>query len=214
MANADLRKVDAAAPSGRVRGVSKNSAEARRKILDSATLIFGAQGFARTKTEQIAEHAGYGQATIFFHFKTKAGLLEACLEDALARAKDSVVAGEFSGTVDLVLRLDNAFDNHATAEFFFRMFTEFGDSSAVKPLYAAFHAHLRELIAAELTRETGVGGDRAYRVAGAILSTMVGVHAEQRLETVRLSRADFRDMLVSVTRLLLRDLSESASAAP
>lgn len=71
----------------RVRGVSKNSAEARRKILESATLIFGRQGFARTKTEDVAEHAGYGQATIFFHFKTKTGLLEACLEDALARAK-------------------------------------------------------------------------------------------------------------------------------
>ena len=65
---------------GRIRGVSKNSAEARRKILDSATLIFGKQGFARTKTEEIAEHAGYGQATVFFHFKTKAGLLEACLD--------------------------------------------------------------------------------------------------------------------------------------
>ena len=42
-----------------------------------------------------AEHAGYGQAAVFFHFKTKAGLLQACLDSALeqAKAQGGVVAG-------------------------------------------------------------------------------------------------------------------------
>jgi AcrR family transcriptional regulator len=198
----------------RVRGVSKNSAEARRKILDSATLIFSKQGFARTKTDQIAEHAGYGQATVFFHFKTKAGLLEACLEEAVTRAKANLVPAENSGTIDLIQRLDRAFDNSTTADLFARMMVEFSDNSTIRPVYADFHEHLRQLIAAELTRETGAEGRRAYIAAASILVMMVGVHAEQRLENTRFSRADFREMLIEVTRLVLRDLEKPVGTGP
>ncbi|MEJ6011912.1 TetR/AcrR family transcriptional regulator [Novosphingobium aquae] len=203
-----------AAAKPRTKGVSKNSAEARRKILDSATLIFGSQGFARTTTEQIAEHAGYGQATVFFHFKTKSGLLEACLEGALEQAKQNLVPAENSGTVELVRRLDRAFDNSPTADFFARMLIEFGESSAVQPVYSSFHAHVREVIAAELVRETGADEHRAATAAASILSMMVGIHAEQRLETKQFSRADFREMLLNVTRLILRDLTGSVGADP
>ena len=198
----------------RVRGVSKNSAEARRKILDSATAIFGRQGFARTSTEQVAEEAGYGQATVFFHFKTKAGLLEACLEDALARAKTQLVPAAGSGALDLIHRLDRAFDNSPTADLFARMFVEFGENATIHPLYADFHEHLRQLIAAELARETGVEGQRVYLAAAAILSMMVGIHAEQRLETKRIDRSQFRDMLLGMTRLVMADLTKPDEAEP
>lgn len=199
---------------GRVRGVSKNSVEARRKLIESATYIFGKQGFARTKTEEIAEHAGYGQATVFFHFKTKAGLLQACLEDALERSKANLVPSENSGTLDLMQRLDRAFDNSSTADFFARMLVEFGDNDTIRAVYADFHEHLRQLIAAELARETGADERRAYVTAAALLSMMVGVHAEQRLETRRFDRAEFRQMLLDVTRLMLRELTGPAEAGP
>lgn len=198
----------------RVRGVSKNSAEARRKILDSATAIFGRQGFARTSTEQVAEEAGYGQATVFFHFKTKTGLLEACLEDALARAKAQLVPAAGSGTLDLMHRLDRAFDNSPTADLFARMLVEFGENSAIHPLYSDFHEHLRQLIAAELARETGAEAQKVYLAAAAILSMMVGIHAEQRLETRRLDRSQFREMLLGVTRLVMADLTKPDEAGP
>ena len=215
MGNADKLESTLNPPAkARVRGVSKNSAEARRKILDSATLIFGKQGFARTKTDEIAEHAGYGQATVFFHFKTKAGLLEACLEDALERAKANLIPAENSGTIDLIQRLDRAFDNSTTADFFARMLVEFGDNSTIRPVYADFHEHLRQLIAAELTRDTGADGSRSYIAAASILAMMVGVHAEQRLEKTRFSRADFREMLITVTRLVLCDLEKPAGTGP
>ena len=208
MGKADKLKSAAITPAkGRVRGVSKNSAEARRKILDSATLIFGRQGFARTKTDEIADHAGYGQATVFFHFKTKAGLLEACLEEALARAKASLVPAEGSGTLDLMQRLDRAFDNSTTADLFARMLAEFGEDSVIHPLYADFHEHLRQVIATELAHETGASGEKAYLSAAAILSMMVGVHAEQRLETGRIERGQFRELLMTVTRMVMADLT-------
>jgi AcrR family transcriptional regulator len=211
---AELQSASISPAKGRIRGVSKNSAEARRKILDSATLIFGKQGFARTKTEEIAEHAGYGQATVFFHFKTKAGLLEACLDEALARAKTNLVPAENSGTIDLIQRLDRAFDNSTTADLFARMLIEFGDNSTIRPVYADFHEHLRQLIAAELTRETDAEARRAYLAAASILAMMVGIHAEQRLESTRFTRADFRAMLLEVARLVLSDLKRPAGTGP
>jgi AcrR family transcriptional regulator len=190
----------------RVRGVSKNSAEARRKLLESAIVIFGQQGCARTKTEEIADHAGYGQATVFFHFKSKAGLLKACLEEELTRAKARLIPAAGSGTLDLIQRLDRAFDNSPTADLFARMLAEFGESSDIHPLYADFHEHLRQLIAVELANDTGADGGEAYLAATAILSMMVGIHAEQRLESKRISRNQFRELLLKTTRLVMADL--------
>lgn len=210
MGKAGIRETSIGDAAGkRVRGVSKNSAEARRKILDAAMEIFGRQGFARTKTEDVAEHAGYGQATVFFHFKTKTGLLEACMEEALTRAKAGLVIAQGSGTVDLMNRLDHAFDNSITADLFARMLAEFGEDSTMRVVYADFHEHVRKLISAELVNETGAGERRAYLAAGAILSMMVGVHAEQRLESERFSRVDYRKMLLQVTQLVLADLHKS-----
>jgi AcrR family transcriptional regulator len=209
-----INSTSTAPAKARVRGVSKNSAEAQRKILDSATLLFGEQGFARTKTDEIADHAGYSQAAIFFHFKTKAGLLEACLEEALARARANLVPAENSGTIDLIQRLDRAFDNSTTADFFARILVEFGDNSTIRPVYANFHEHLRQLIASELTRETGAEGRRTYLAAASILAMMVGVHAEQRLESTRFTRSDFREMLIEVTRLVLCDLGKPVGTGP
>jgi AcrR family transcriptional regulator len=209
-----INSTSTAPAKARVRGVSKNSAEAQRKILDSATLLFGEQGFARTKTDEIADHAGYSHAAIFFHFKTKAGLLEACLKEALARAKANLVLAENSGTIDLIQRLDRAFDNSTTADFFARILVEFGDNSTIRPVYANFHEHLRQLIASELTRETGAEGRRTYLAAASILAMMVGVHAEQRLESARLTRSDFREMLIEVTRLVLCDLGKPVGTGP
>jgi len=111
-------------------------------------------------------------------------------------------------------RLDRAFDNSPTADLFARMLAEFGENSVIHPLYADFHEHLRQLIAAELARETGAGGEKAYLAATAILSMMVGVHAEQRLETKRIERGQFRDLLLSVTRLVMADLGQSGGAGP
>ncbi len=190
----------------RVRGVSKNTAVARRKLIESAIHIFGQHGFARAKTEDVAEHAGYGQAAVFFHFKTKAGLLQACLDSALEQAKANLVPATSSDTLDLVQRLDRAFDNSSIANFFARTLWEFDGDKAVRTVYADFHEHVRQLIAAQLISETGAEERRAYVAAAALLSMMVGVRAEQRLESKRLSRSEFRQMLIDFTRLTLGDL--------
>ena len=47
------------------------------RILDAATELFGARGFARTTIRQIAERARANSALIYYYFGSKTGLLEA-----------------------------------------------------------------------------------------------------------------------------------------
>ncbi len=192
-----------AAPT-RVRGVSKNPAEARRKLIEAAIDLFGRHGFAATSTEAVAEQAGYGQATVFFHFKTKAGLLEACFDLMLDRARTSLVAAEPSGTQNLLSRLDQYYGPNA--EFFARMMSELAGNARFGPIYAAFHDHMRSLIEAELRRETGATPDRCAFAAAAIKSMMLGVHAEHRIAPGRFEDAQYGAMLHMVAALIIADL--------
>ena len=196
---------DGAAPR-RTRGVSKNPEEARRKILEAAIRLFGRQGFKATSTEHIAEAAGYSQATVFFHFQTKSGLLKACLDEALEKAKVLVPTGVHVGTLALMEKLDNVFDDNPTAEFFARMMLEQSSNDVVRPIYADFHAHIRDMIRDEIVEELGVAVEMANHTAATILSMMIGVHAEYRVEHVRFDRSDYRTMLMTVTRLTLEAL--------
>lgn len=196
---------DGAAPR-RTRGVSKNPEAARRKILESAIRLFGRQGFKTTSTEHIAEAAGYSQATVFFHFQTKGGLLKACLDEALERAKVLVPTGVHIGTVALMEKLDNVFDDNPTAEFFARMMLEQSSNQLVRPIYAEFHAHIREMIRDEIIADSGVSAEKATQTAAALLSMMIGVHAEYRVENAKFRRTDYTAMLIKVAFLLLADL--------
>ena len=193
-------------PPRRIKGVSKNPAEARRKLIEAAIWLFARKGFAATSTEEVAERAGYGQATVFFHFKTKAGLLEACFEDTLTRARAALAPSGHSGTLELVRQLDQAFDEGPQAEFFARMMAELAGNAKFGPIYAAFHTHLRDLIEAELTRETRASPERCAIAAAAIMSMMVGVHAEHRIAPGRFDREQYGEMLQRVASLLLADL--------
>lgn len=58
----------------------------RRRIIESAHALFGAEGFHRVGLEQVADHAGVGRKTIYFQFGSKLGLLEAIVADMSRRA--------------------------------------------------------------------------------------------------------------------------------
>jgi AcrR family transcriptional regulator len=201
-----------ALPVRRVAGVTKNSVLARRKLLEAAYHLFSRQGFKATSAEQIADRAGYSQAAIFFHFKTKAGLLKACLDEALEQAKASLPVAERRGTIHLLGALDSAFDDYTNAELFARLMLEQNHSAVIQPIYAAFHAHVRDLICAELRHDTGAKADRCFLAAGALLSMLIGVHAAYRVEHTLLERQDYRAMLINVTTLVVASLKSDSAA--
>lgn len=54
----------------------------RRRILDAAIGLFGEEGFQGTSVSRIAERADVTRATVYHHFDTKLGLIEALVADA------------------------------------------------------------------------------------------------------------------------------------
>ncbi|MFG3756978.1 hypothetical protein, partial [Klebsiella pneumoniae] len=99
-----------------------------------------------------ANVASYSQATIFFHFKTKAGLLKACLDEARTRAWGSLPDTAHLGVLDLVTRLDDRFEDPVIAAFFSKLMIENRTSSTFRPIYASYRAHIRNMIRDEIVR--------------------------------------------------------------
>jgi AcrR family transcriptional regulator len=74
----------------------------RERILAAAELVFGEHGAAGS-TEDVAQRAGVGIATVFRHFPTKAALIEAALLAHFARLRGR--ADELAGDQDPVSAL-------------------------------------------------------------------------------------------------------------
>jgi AcrR family transcriptional regulator len=60
--------------------MNDNDASSQDRILDAATELFGARGFARTTIRQIAERARANSALIYYYFGSKTGLFEALVQ--------------------------------------------------------------------------------------------------------------------------------------
>jgi hypothetical protein len=65
---------------------------------------------------------------------------------------------------------------------------------------------MRELIEAELLRETGASPDRCAFAATMLKSMMLGVHAEQRIAPGRFAGGQYAEMLQKVAALVIADL--------
>lgn len=196
--------------SPRTRGVTKNSALARRKLLDAAALLFARQGFRATSAEQIAGLAGYSQSTLFFHFKTKLGVLQACLDEALEQAIGTLPQACARGTLHLVEALDQTYHGRGTSDLFARLMLEQSNNPRIQAVYAAFHGHIRGLIETELAVETGAASARLKEGAGTVLCMMIGIHAEHRVDSHGFDRSQYLAMLLNVTAMVMDSLHSAS----
>ncbi|MEJ8476933.1 TetR/AcrR family transcriptional regulator [Roseibium algae] len=71
--------------------------EATRRILETATQLFAAQGFAGTSVEQVAANCGAGKDTIYRRFPSKVALFEGVVEHARERSLVKLEAIEQQG---------------------------------------------------------------------------------------------------------------------
>ena len=62
-------------------------AETRSRIIDAALQVFGAQGYERASTRQIADAAGVKAPALQYYFDSKEGLHRACAERLLERSQ-------------------------------------------------------------------------------------------------------------------------------
>jgi len=63
---------------------SRKKAENRQKMLDTAKHLFIERGYSRTTMEDIAAHAGFGVATLYNYFRTKAGIFATMARDDMS----------------------------------------------------------------------------------------------------------------------------------
>jgi AcrR family transcriptional regulator len=61
----------------------------RDAIIEAATYLFSEKGFKETSTAEVAERSGVAQGTLFYHFKTKEGMLLKVYETVM----DSYLSG-------------------------------------------------------------------------------------------------------------------------
>lgn len=65
------------------RRTKEEAAETRQQILDTALDVFSRKGFSRTTFVDIAEPLGLTKGAVYWHFKSKADLLVALIEETL-----------------------------------------------------------------------------------------------------------------------------------
>ncbi len=70
----------------------------RRRIAAAALEIFGEYGYEGTTTAALARAAGVAEGTVFHHFGSKDGLLEACGEEQIRPLAQALLQGAGGGT--------------------------------------------------------------------------------------------------------------------
>ena len=80
--------------------IVKEAEERRNEILDAAEALFGEKGFAATSTGDILERIGIARGTLYYHFESKAAIMEA-LVDRLAERLFRVARETAQATRDL-----------------------------------------------------------------------------------------------------------------
>jgi TetR/AcrR family transcriptional repressor of nem operon len=90
----------------------RKPAETRRKIVESAMLLFAVDGFERTSLLDIAADAGVRGGSIYHFFGTKRELLEAVLETYLEALVPHVMAPAFARSDDPIERAFAVLDDY------------------------------------------------------------------------------------------------------
>jgi TetR/AcrR family transcriptional regulator, regulator of cefoperazone and chloramphenicol sensitivity len=111
-----------AAPTQESPRATRHDGEASRaRLLHSGLLLFAQQGFAKTSTRELAEHAGVNVASISYYFGDKAGLYRAVFFEPTGSPQDDItrysgpelslaqaLAGLFAGFLEPLKQGDTA----------------------------------------------------------------------------------------------------------
>ena len=117
----------------------ERQAETRERLLDSATEVFAARGYAGTRVEDLVEHASISRRTLYEHFESVDAILEEVYERAV-RISFQTVIQKLMGVTDPVERIDVGIrgyyemirDNAPAARVVFEVYRTAGDAQAAK----------------------------------------------------------------------------------
>ena len=79
-----------AGPTEHTRAARHDGEASRARLLRSGLQLFAQQGYAKTSTRELAEHAGVNVASISYYFGDKAGLYRAVFFEPLGSPQDDI----------------------------------------------------------------------------------------------------------------------------
>jgi AcrR family transcriptional regulator len=143
------------------------SAGGREAILAAALTLLRERGIARVTSREVAARAGVSEASVFYHYKDRAGLLQAVFEQGLQPLRALALGGPLTGT-----------DLHDVLTVLGSTVEEFLDQALPVMAAAQSDAALRDALAAYITEED-LGPHRGVQALGDYLA------AEQAAGRVR-----------------------------
>jgi len=143
------------------------SAGGRDAILAAALTLLRERGIARVTSREVAALAGVSEASVFYHYKDRAGLLQAVFEQGLRPLEELALRGSLTGAGvhDVLTALGTTLER-------------FLDQALPVTAAAQSDAALRDALAAYMT-ERDLGPHRGVRALGDYLA------AEQAAGRVR-----------------------------
>lgn len=85
-------------------GRSAQAAATRQQIVETAKGLFAGRGYQTTSLQAIADEMGLTKAAVYYHFRTKAQILQASLDPAVEEM--TVLLDELAGMASRQERLD------------------------------------------------------------------------------------------------------------
>ena len=88
--------------------VSKDPEERRNELMDAAQLLFLSKGYEKTAVSDIVKQVNVAQGTFYYHFKSKADILDAVVDRFISVIESDLKAILENIDIDVVVRLNNA----------------------------------------------------------------------------------------------------------
>jgi AcrR family transcriptional regulator len=149
----------AATPGDVPRRRGRPPAGGREAILAAALMLLRERGIARVTSREVASCAGVSEASVFYHYKDRAGLLKAVFEQGLAPLQALSSRGGLSGAglTDVLTRFAHTLD-------------QFLDQALPVMAAAQSDSALRDALAAYMT-EQDLGPHRGVHALGDYLAS-------------------------------------------
>jgi AcrR family transcriptional regulator len=199
-------------PGGQAGGV-RDRRGTRRAILAVARELFAAHGYAGTSVADIADRIGMSKAALYYHFRSKAEILRALLEEPVAaysRLADSAAAGRLGAGELLGAVIDTTADLHALVEVI-------GNDPSARSALQDLLPRSREVNGAITAALAGPRPDpaSAIRAHAAYAAVKNGTLALMAVRGGRLTQQDRAELLAAAERALAAGApSPAAPSAP
>jgi AcrR family transcriptional regulator len=160
----------------------EQSARSRKALIEAATTLFAERGYRETSVQAIGERAGVSRGSIFWHFRSKEGLLWAVVARAFETWESEVLVpdvGDATG-IEAMRRALAAHRRFLTEEaealrlFYVLIFEALGPRPDLAQEFAKLHTRLREMTVGWIQKAIDAGEMRDDVDASAVVIVITG----------------------------------------